>query len=168
MAARHVMDAAVLARRVVEARPAREVRERRRPRPVGIVLVPRDHAAVARGLAEQLVVPEAHRAAEELRRRHGEARVPQQVVERGRDAPRVCRFVRVVFVEELPERVARLHQPAQLGAQTLDLLGAQHAHARQITVLAVELDLLARQPTPLPLLRRRGSPEEVCQRLVIP
>src|SRR4051794_27465621 len=56
--ARHVLDAAVLARRVVESDPAREVRERSGASPVGIVLMPGDHAAVTRGLAEELVVPE--------------------------------------------------------------------------------------------------------------
>src|ERR671915_465714 len=56
VAAGHVVDAAVLKRRVVESGPAGEVRERGGARPVGVVLVPGDDAAVARGLAEELVV----------------------------------------------------------------------------------------------------------------
>src|SRR5207302_11013797 len=62
LAAGHVMQAAVLARRVVEADPAGEVRDGLCARPVRIVLMPRDDSAMMRRLAEKLVVPEAHRA----------------------------------------------------------------------------------------------------------
>src|SRR5205085_12404593 len=77
MTARNVIDAAVSARRVVEADPTSEMCQRLCARPIGIILMPCDDPAVLGRLAEELIVPEAHRAAEELRGRHGEAGMPE-------------------------------------------------------------------------------------------
>lgn len=65
---RHVMDAAVRGRRVVEPDPAGEVGQRLGAGPVRVILVPRDDAPVPRRFAEELVVPEPHRPLQQLRR----------------------------------------------------------------------------------------------------
>src|SRR5437879_225109 len=70
MTARNVIDAAVLARRLIETNPTRQVRHRLRARPVRKILMPGNHAAMMWRLAEKLIVPEPHRTAEQLRRRH--------------------------------------------------------------------------------------------------
>jgi hypothetical protein len=51
------------------------------------------------------------------------------------------------------------HQPLQLRAQRLDLRLFEHAHARQIAMLAVKLDLLVGQRVAPPVARggRRGE-----------
>ena len=63
MAAGDVMQAAVLAIRVIEADPAGQVSERLSAGLVGIILVPGNDSPVMSGFAEQLIVPEAHAAA---------------------------------------------------------------------------------------------------------
>ena len=143
------------------------MRERSGARPVRIVLVPRDAAAVSRGLAEELVVPEAHRAAQELRGREREARVPQKVMKARRDSPsaqrveeharRVARLVRVELVPQRAPLVRRVHQLCQLRAQSFDLIFVEHTHARQVSVLLVEPDLLLRQTILVPLRRVRAE-----------
>src|SRR6266851_8959720 len=60
--ARHVMNTAVRARRIVQTDPARQMRHRLGPRPIGIILVPSYDSAVMRGFAEKLVMPEAYGA----------------------------------------------------------------------------------------------------------
>ena len=81
------MHAAIVTGAVVQADPASQVGHRLGPRPVRIVLVPGDHAAVPRRLAEQLVVPEADRAVQQLAGRHRERRVPQHIVKARLDPP---------------------------------------------------------------------------------
>src|SRR5437016_11720168 len=76
------------------------------------------------GLREELVVPEANRAAEQLRRRHQECRIPPQG---GQDTPRTQRmeanpvwvrgFVRVILLEQVAPRMSRIHQLVQFSAQ---------------------------------------------------
>src|SRR5213080_996602 len=56
MAAGHVMHAAVLARRIVQSDPARQMRHRLRARPVRIILVPGYDSAMMRRFAEELVM----------------------------------------------------------------------------------------------------------------
>src|SRR5206468_2467766 len=58
VAAGDVVQAAVVLRRLVEANPASEMSHRPGARPVRIVLVPGDDAAVPGRLAEELIVPE--------------------------------------------------------------------------------------------------------------
>jgi len=71
--------------------------------------MPSDHSAVMRGLAEELVVPEANGSAQELRRGNGKSRMPEQIMKAGRDSPRakgmkkhmigIARFVGVVLMK---------------------------------------------------------------------
>ena len=91
MAAGHVMQTAVRARRIIKANPTGQMRQRLRPRPVRIILMPSDYTAMSSGLAKQLVVPETHGTAQELRRRDGELRMPQNIMKARRDAPRTER-----------------------------------------------------------------------------
>ena len=57
-----------------------------------------DHdAAMMRRLVKDLVVPEAHLTAEQLRSRNSERGIPQQVVEAGRDAPCTQRMKENLF-----------------------------------------------------------------------
>src|ERR1051325_10765825 len=87
MTARHVMHTAIFNRRIIETNPTRQVRHRLRARPVRIILMPRDHAAMSGGLAKKLVMPESYGAAEQLRRRRQHRRVPQQIVEARHNPP---------------------------------------------------------------------------------
>jgi hypothetical protein len=65
-----------------------------------------------RGLHEELVVPAAHSSREELARGNDDGGIPEEIVERGRDAPgaervkesaaRLAGLVRMALVERLP------------------------------------------------------------------
>lgn len=59
MATGNVVQASVLAVGIVESNPASEMGKRLSSRPVRIVLMPGDHTAVMRRLAEELIVPKA-------------------------------------------------------------------------------------------------------------
>src|SRR5262245_9365752 len=87
MAARQITHASVIDRRVIQSDPAGQVCERRGARPVGIVLMPGDYTAVIRWFAEELIVPEPQRTAEQLRSGNEESRMPEQIMEAGFDAP---------------------------------------------------------------------------------
>src|SRR5690606_28568871 len=68
MTSRNVVQTAVFTSRIVKSDPARQMRHRRRPCPVRMVLMPDDNAAVFRGLYEKLVVPKTHGRCEQLKR----------------------------------------------------------------------------------------------------
>src|SRR5215510_11540949 len=87
MASRNVMNTTVLARRIVETNPAREMRHGLGTSPVRIILMPGDHSAMVRGFTEELIVPKTNRAAEQLRRGHQNRRVPEQIMKSRRDTP---------------------------------------------------------------------------------
>src|SRR5262249_1919992 len=87
MASRDVMQAAVFTTRIIETNPASQVSKRLSSSPVRVILVPGPNSPVTGGFAEQLVVPKANAAAQQLRRRNGDSRVPQQVVKAWRDPP---------------------------------------------------------------------------------
>src|SRR5437868_4258832 len=111
VASGNVIQTTIVARGIVKPYPAGQVSQRLRSRPVRIILMPCDYAAVMRRFGKQLIMPEAHRAAEQLRRRHSEGRIPQQIMKTRRNAPRaegvkerrrrVCGFVRVEFVKQV-------------------------------------------------------------------
>src|SRR5450755_4332644 len=83
----NVLQAPVLADRIVQANPACEMSQRLSSRPIRIVLMPGHDSAVMSRLAEKLVVPEPNRSAKKLRRRNCERRMPQEIVKTGRDPP---------------------------------------------------------------------------------
>src|SRR5271163_1554337 len=87
VASRHVIQAAIFARRIVQPDPAGQMSQRGRARPVRIILMPGHHSAVPRRLAKKLVVPEAHRTIEQLRRRNEKRRVPQEIVKARHHTP---------------------------------------------------------------------------------
>src|SRR5215208_7219901 len=107
--------------------------------------MPGDHAAVTRGLAKELIVPEPHGAPEKLRRGDCESRVPEYVVKPGRDAPcpqrmkegifGVFRFVRVKLVKEVVPRVRRVFQLLQFFAEDFYLLVVEQADSGDVAVL---------------------------------
>ena len=70
MAARYVMNAAILARAIVKPDPTGEMGHRLRPGPIRIILVPGNHATMECGLIKDLIVPETDSAFEELRGGH--------------------------------------------------------------------------------------------------
>ena len=176
MAAGDVLDAAVLGRGWVEADPTGEVAEGLGASPVGIVLVPRDDAAVMCGLDEELVVPEADGAAEELGGGDEEGRVPEQVVEGGADAPgaegvkedagRVGGLVGMVLVEEVAG-MGGIHQGGQLVAEDVDLPIVEHGDAGKETVFVKRGDLLVRKTKFVPLFGGFGAREEIGDGLVV-
>src|SRR5206468_3726590 len=176
MAARHVMYAAVLARRIVQSDPTRQVRHWLGARPVRVILMPRHDAPMMRGLAEQLVMPKAHGPAQQLRRGHQKRRIPEQVMKTRRDAPRaqrmkehrpgISRFVRMEFVEESVAGMIRTDELRELSAQRFDLLVIQHASAGEVAMRVEERDLLFGEAILLPRLSRCGSLEKIGQRTV--
>jgi len=87
VAAGDVLEAAVINGAVVQGDPAGEVLHGLGAGPVGIVLVPGDYAAMMRGLAEELIVPEADSAVEELRCGYEKGGTPEDIVECGAGAP---------------------------------------------------------------------------------
>src|SRR5258708_17159712 len=87
MAASDVMHASVITVRIIETNPASQVGNRMGSGPVRVILVPGHNSAVMSGFAEQLVVPEANGAAQQLRRRNSKCRVPEQIVKAWRGAP---------------------------------------------------------------------------------
>src|SRR5580704_10682028 len=76
VASRHIIQATVLSSGIIQPNPASQVSQRNRSCPVRIILVPRHYPSVTRRLAKKLIVPKAHRALEQLRRRHKERWVP--------------------------------------------------------------------------------------------
>ena len=108
------------------------------PRPVRIVLMPGYDAAMLGRFAEQLVVPEPHRAAEQLAGGHRERRMPQQIVKAGRNPPSaqrmeqhgigIVRFVGVVLVPQFASRMVRPKELGQLAAQGFDLFIRQNSN----------------------------------------
>lgn len=80
VASGHVVNTSVFFTRVVQADPASQMSDRFRSRPVGIVLMPGDHAAVVSGLYKKLVVPKPHRPTEKLTSGHRNRSIEKQVV----------------------------------------------------------------------------------------
>src|SRR5437660_1875510 len=83
----NVLQAPVLTGRIVKANPAGKMSKRLSSRPIRIVLMPGHYSAMMSRLAEELVVPEANRAAKKLHRRDGESRMPQEIVKSRRYPP---------------------------------------------------------------------------------
>src|SRR6266850_2463919 len=176
MAAGNIVDAAVVARTLVEADPAGEMGHRLRAGPVRIILVPGDHAAMLRGLAEELIVPKADRAAEELTGRDGERRMPQHVVKAGPNSPRpesvkqdrigLVRLVRVVLVPQLVPRMLRIEKLDELRSQLFDLLVRQNPHACQVALLVIERHLIISQLVAFPLVAGLGERKQIADELV--
>src|SRR5215469_16633738 len=125
--------------------------------PIRIVLMPGDDTTMTGRLAEELVVPEAYAALEQLRSRHCEGRMPQNVVKAGRDTPgsqrvkqdlcRIGRFVGMILVEEVMAGMRRIREQGQLLAKRFYLLVVEDANAGQIAMFAVKPHLLRRQVT---------------------
>src|SRR5215469_15248778 len=117
--------------------------------------MPGHDSAVMRRFAEQLVMLEADRAAQQLRCRGGECRMPQQVVKAGGDTPGPERveqhmvgiggLVRMVLVKQFSIFPRRVQQPGQFLSERLYLLVRENANSAQVTILAKEVDLLGAQ-----------------------
>ena len=156
VAAGHIVQAAVVAGSVVQGDPTGQMGHGPSASPVGVVLVPGDHAAMPGRFAKELIVPEADCPAQQLRRGDGEGRVPEQIVEPRRDPPRaqgveqdrvrIARFVGVVLVEQLVAGLRRTGKAFELCAKHVHLVVVQKANARQIALPMVELHLLVAQP----------------------
>src|SRR3990172_1799756 len=127
MAPGNVLGTSVLLIDVVERDPAGQVGHGLGPGPVGKVLVPGHDASEMRRLHEELVVPEAHSSPEELTRGNDDCDVPEEIVERGRDAPgaervkenaaRLARLVRMPLVEEVSSGMLQVEKGLELRAQ---------------------------------------------------
>ena len=114
--------------------------------------MPDDDAAVVCRFVEDLIVPEAHWTIEQLSRRHGESRMPQDIVQSRRNAPRaecvkkyligIGRFVCVEFVEEVVTGVCGIYQLREFATQHVELRVLEYFDSREITILSVEIYLL--------------------------
>src|SRR5277367_5720959 len=87
MTAGNVLQAPVLAVRIVEGNPAGEMSQRLSSRPVGIILMPGHDSAMMSRLAEELVVPEPNRSTKKLCGRDSECRMPEEIVKAGSYPP---------------------------------------------------------------------------------
>ena len=155
MAPGNVLGTSVLLVDVVERDPTGQVGHGLGPGPVGKVLVPGHDASEMGGLHEELVVPEAHSSPEELARGNEDGGVPEEIVERGRDAPgaerveenaaRLAGLVRVPLVEEVGSGMLRAEKWLELGAQELDLVVVEDPYPRQETVAFEAGKLLGRE-----------------------
>ena len=93
--------------------------------------MPGNDAAVFSRLAEELIVPEANAATQELRCGNQECGIPQHIMKAGLNAPRaesvkqhgrrVGGFVRIVFVEQLIARMVRIGEIGKFGAKVFYL-----------------------------------------------
>ena len=119
-------------------------------------------------------MPEADRSAEQLRRRNGEGRVPEQIVEPRRDPPRaqgveqdrvrIARFVGVVLVEQLVTGMCRIEETFELHPQHVHLAVVQKADTRQIALPVVEVQLLVAQAVFGPIFPSSRLGEEIAHR----
>src|SRR5208283_2964569 len=138
--------------------------------------MPRNYSAVLRGLAEQLVVPEAYGSAQKLRRGHDKRWAPQDVVKCGLDSPgaqrvkqnrvRVLRFVRVVLVEESMARVRFRSQTSQLRPQKIHLCVIEQTNASQVAQLMIGSDLFIAEAVLFPFLPALRPLEETAEWLM--
>ena len=171
MAPRHILEAAVVPVAVIERDPAGQVLHRDRPGPIRIILVPGDHPAMPGRLAEKLVVPEPHRPPQELRRRDGDRRVPEQVVEPRldppgpegveEDRPRVGRLVGVILIPEVSPGVVGLEPLGQLPSKRLHLIVIQDFDPGDVAVLLEEGGLFRGQPVSIQVGARPRPWEKV-------
>ena len=139
--------------------------------------MPCDHAAMFRGLAEELIVKQSERLPEQLPRRHEEAWVPQDVVKRRPHTPGaegveehgvgVVRFVAVIFIKQLVAVMLRIGHLRQFAAQCLDLRIIEQPDARYIAVLHKMRNLLRAQLMRCPFLGRGGLRKQVGDRAVL-
>jgi len=137
--------------------------ERLGARPVRVVLMPGDNASVVWRLDEELVVPEAYRAAKQLRGGHEKRGIPEQVMECFADTPcsesvkedavGIGGFVGVVFVEEVA-RCSGIHQVNEIVTERFDLIVIEHPHAGEVAIPAEEGYLFLGEAVPLPLRGR--------------
>jgi len=112
MTSGNVIQTAVFARGIVQANPAGEVRQRRGSRPVRIILVPRHNPAMPRGLAEKLVVPEAHWSAQQLGCRHQKRQIPKQIVKTRQCAPSAQRMNCLLYTSPSPRDLSTSRMPS--------------------------------------------------------
>src|SRR2546425_7349634 len=109
-------------------------------------------AAVSGRFAEKLIVPETTCAAQQLRGRQQERRIPEQVMKARSNAPRaqrmkqrgrwISRLVGMEFIEEFVAGVIWVDKFGQLCAKDFDLLLVQEAYAGEIAVGVEEFDLI--------------------------
>src|ERR1700681_461519 len=83
----NVLQAPVLARRIVQANPAGEMSKRLSSCPVRIVLMPGHYSAMMSRFAEELVMPEPNRSSQKSPGWGGTCRMPEEIVKTGRYAP---------------------------------------------------------------------------------
>lgn len=176
VAARNVLQTAIVLRAVIESDPASEVRHRLGFSPVRIILMPGHDAAVMGRFAEELIVPHSDRAAQKLCGRDTDGGVPEKIVKPGAQSPgaegmeengvRSCRFVGVVFVPEFGADVVRIEESAEFFAKKIDLVIIEDAKAGQIAVYFKEVDLLSRQAVWIEI-RRVELREQVGERGVV-
>jgi hypothetical protein len=152
MASRNVVKTAILGGAVIQSDPAGEVGHGGGDRPVGVILVPGHNSTMVRGLAKELIVPEAHRSPQKLRGCHGYGGTPQHIVKTRFNSPspqsvkqsgvQVLRLVGMVFVEKGIAGMCLPHQAVEFGVQPLDLLVAENLNSGNISLLLELGDLI--------------------------
>jgi hypothetical protein len=127
-------------------------------------------------LHEELIVPEAYGALEELARRDGDGRVPEEIVEAGRDPPGaegmeehrvgLFRLVLMPLVEEARARMRGIEERGELLAQSFDLGIVEHGNSQEKAVAMEGLDLVGGQPEFLEAFGPSGDLEEIGNEVV--
>src|SRR4029453_5719817 len=93
---------------------------RLRPGPIGIVLVPDHYSSMMRRFVKNLVMPEPNSAAQQLRGRHSERRMPKNIVQTWENPPRtermkenllrIGRLVQGVLIQQFVSRMRRINE----------------------------------------------------------
>lgn len=161
---------------IIEADPASQMRQRRRPRPVTVILMPGYYATVAGGLVKKLIMPETHRTAEQLAGRHREGRMPKDIVKTGSDTPvakgveqhlfRIRRFIGMKFIKQMVARMVRMAKLLQFSPQNINLGIIQDLYAGEIAIFLKKGELLIGKPKMAQLFLIVGLRKKVANRLV--
>ena len=91
----------------------------------------------------------------------------KQIVKAGQHAPsaqgvknntvRIRRFVGMIFVEQMPAGMLRIHQLVQFPTQNFHLLVRENANALQIAIFAKEFELFFTQAVLFPVSGKSGK-----------
>mmetsp|Transcript_30458 Transcript_30458/g.87426 ORF Transcript_30458/g.87426 Transcript_30458/m.87426 type:complete len:216 (+) Transcript_30458:469-1116(+) len=155
MTARNILQTAVADGCIVQGHPACQMGHWRRPGPIAEVLMkakPRGALAAGR-FAEDLVMQETHRPAQQLVGGEAQPRRPAEVVEGQGDAPGARRHEGVEGVPEALPGVPRHQQRPDLGRERVALVLRKHRYSGQVAPLLELLELLPAEGPALPGLR---------------
>jgi len=166
MAAGNVVHAAIFLRSVVQSYPTRKMRDRLCPRPIRMVLVPSDKAAIISRLCKYLIVPQPDRTAKQRFSGLNDWRMEHQIVKRRRHTPRtesmkqhsaVLSFVRMEFVESSVCFKTVRHHFGKIPPQSIQTLVTNRPRSQHKAIFSKEIDCIVRQNAKRPIFDRSAD-----------